>query len=283
MDRKSARGAQVPVRYKTINASTLVRFYRDGHARYGDSYPEVLNPSALLDGVADMVRRFSDDGRAMNNVYLYVIDPEVNPERDPYKAEYVITITADTSGAVSGDPDEVPRGYAIRLYYTRTNQLESVSTVEDDKVVWSPDDMSNTLHPRRTRYYMGFVYLVCQNADGFDREPVPDVELTYEDLLELGMEDGEIPAEMIELTIPEQQAEGAFEDELPFEADRVYEPDGSEGDSLDREIDADIAAMGEDDTAILVPEDKTMAEALSDADGAEDEEDLITEFEELFE
>ena len=267
---------QAPIQRKTINASTLAKFYRLGHKKYGDGYPEVLNPSALFDGVASMVEKLSGTGHPISNVMLYVIDADVNPTLDPNNAEYIITITPDTTGATS--LDDMPRGYAIRLFYARTSEMESVSTVEEDRVVWSPDDMSNTQHPRRTRYYMGFMYLVCEGAHGFDREPEPEVELTYEDLIELGLSDGDVPAEMIEIAIPDEaeQLEPTQEelDDLPFEPDRVY-------DDIEREIDDDIAEMGDDDTAILLPQDKTMGEVLAEDDG--DEEELINDFEELFE
>ena len=279
---------------RTIQASTLRRFYELGNSKYDGEYPEALNPPVLLDTVANMVRKLSENHHSINNIILYVIDDETNPHGDPSKAEYVITVTANVDPQDQMYGGDLPRGYAIRLFYTATNEMESVSTIEETSVTWSPDNMGNSRHPRRTKCYMGFIYMLCEQSPGFDKKPLPDTELTFENLLDLGLSEGEIPAEMVEISIGEQttveqpQSEiqlGDFvEEPANTETQRGYDVDHDDEEyTVEREIEDDIASMGDDDTEITIPADRETWQLLNDADADSEDEDLVTEFEELFE
>lgn len=284
---------------RTIQASTLRKFYEVGNRKYEGDYPEVLNPSVLLGTVANMVRKLSENNHPINNIILYIIDEETNPRADPSLAEYVITITANVDPQDQMYGSYLPRGYAIRLFYAATSELESVSTIEESSVIWSPDNMKNSRHPRRTKCYMGFVYMLCEQSPGFDKKPLPDTELTFENLLDLGLSEGEIPANMIEISIGEQTIERQAQPEISLDelqdVEQVAEPIetaaqqqnyNTENDgkySIKREIEDDIASTGEDDTEIAIPVDRETWQMLNDTDDEEEEEELVTEFEELFE
>lgn len=248
---------------KTISASILVYYYDKYADEYGGDYPEVKNPAALVQGIDTVVKAIGD-GTIADNTLLYVLeddDDRVNPQG----AQYLIMITnanalSDAAGA---------QGYSVRLFYTKTQELESISSFEENKVVWSPDNMNNTKHPNRTKYYLGMAYMLCDKSPGFDSEPMPELELTGADLIALGVE-GELPPEVIEIALPgieeQQQAEEA--------AREAAEQAVMEGiwDSEDEEVAESVPE--EDDTEVII-----------ESPYAYDNEydDLETDYEELFE
>lgn len=179
---------------KTISASVLMIHYNRFADNYGSGYPEVLNPPALLDGISSAVKAIGD-GEIPQTTMLYILEDE-HDVKNPLSARYLLMINHHPGDAASSE------NYAIRLFYTGTNELESVSTVDESEVVWSPDTLENSQHKNRTKYYLGFVYLLCDKSPGFDEIPVAENELTVEDLIALGVE-GELPAELIEISIDE--------------------------------------------------------------------------------
>ena len=206
-----------------------------------------------------------------DNTLLYILEDEEDRE-NPYGAQYVLAITK--GGAMPSNTN----GYAVRLFYTKTSELESLSTFEENQVVWSADNMENTQHPNRTKYYLGFAYMLCDRSPGFDIEPLPELELTAEELIALGVE-GELPPEMIEIALP-NVAEKSASDEAREAAEQqlIDEVWGEEGevseDELFNEPSTSVEVPEEDDTEVIV-------ESPIEYEGEYD--DLETDYEELFE
>ena len=219
---------------KTISSTILVYYYDKYSAEHAQDYPEVKNPSALLDGITGVVKAIGE-GRVPDNTILYVLEDE-DDARDPRRAQYVITIT-------KGNGPKTPEGYAIRLFYSKTQEGESISTFEENQVVWSPDNMKNTKHPNRTKYYLGFAYMLCDKSPGFDTEPMPEREITGAELLNI-IKEGEIPPELIEISVPDQfetteteqqeTEQSLFEEEVPEHDDvEIMVPTQEEYDEYD--------------------------------------------------
>lgn len=258
---------------KTISASILMFYYDKFADGYNSDYPEVRNPSALLDGVSSVVKAIGD-GMVPANTLLYVLEDEQD-ERDPMNARYVITLRHNVQ------TDESSENFAIRLFYTGTNELESVSSIEEDVVVWSPDNLENSQHKTRTKYYLGFVYMLCDKSPGFDVEADAEAELTLEDLIALGVA-GELPAELVEITLDTESGETSVENVEPVQAIIEETPEDvvvSEFDAMAEELfgenaDAEAVAVPEqDDTEVLIYEPSQIDEEF---------DDLATDYEELF-
>lgn len=252
---------------KTISATILVYYYDKYAEEYGNTYPEVKNPNALVQGIEEVTRAIGD-GIIPDNTLLYVIEDEED-KNNPMGAQYVIMITKGNK--IPSENEN--KGFAIRLFYTKTREIESVSTFESDKIIWSPDDMSNTRHPNRTKYYLGFAYMLCEKSPGFDREPMPEVELTGAELIALGVE-GELPPEIIEISLPEQsetEQKEAIEEETMRD---IWEDEEDEFDFFTEDSNANAEVPDEDDTEIIIE---------SPYDMEDEYDDLEIDYEELFE
>lgn len=257
---------------KTISANILTFYYDKFAGTYSSGYPEVKNPSALLDGIASVTRAIGD-GELPGHTLLYIIEDEQDLI-DPLSARYIMTITKDISKSSLSD------NFAIRLFYTGTGEVESISTIEEDRVVWSPDTLENSHHKTRTKYYLGFVYMLCDKSPGFDEEVMAESELTLEDLIALGIE-GELPNELIEISLPEE----GEEEQLPWEAEEPVQAvitDASkhvvvsEFDDLEHLFDAESGQLD-------VPEqDDTEVVLFTPEEYEEEFDDLATDYEELF-
>lgn len=282
---------------KTISANILSFYYNKFADGYDSDYPEVKNPNALLDGIRSIARAIGD-GEIATNTLLYIIEDEddlINPQN----ARYVMTL-------MTGKKEHVGENFAIRLFYTGTNELESVSTIEENRVVWSADTMENTMHRTRTQYYLGFIYMLCDKSPGFDQEPVPENMLTIEDLIALGIE-GELPAELIEVTLDtnaeeatvtagmEQRSEDKVDtDAYEFESTReqdIVSPKFDEmvealfGEEPVTEIDVSEETGTSEKASLIadVPENDDTEVVLYTPEEYEDEyDDLATDYEELF-
>jgi hypothetical protein len=171
--------------------------------------------------------------------------------------------------------DELPNAFALRLFYSKTQEMESQLIIDESCVYWSLDDMTNTKHPQRTKYYLGFTYLLCSNSPGFDIIPVPEKVLTGMQLIEADVE-GEIPPEIIEvpamdeLLSPEEETVGeTFEQPAATED---YTPRAPARQRPRKSVE-EQPRMVEDDTEVKFEEE----------DLFEDEyDDLETDYEELF-
>ena len=245
---------------KTVSARVLVSYYNRYNAGYGGGYPEVLNPAALMSGITDIAKKMSD-GILPDLLLLYVLEDEQD-ERNPKEAQYVIALATDNGREKL---DEMPNAFALRLFYSKTQEMESQSIIDESRVYWSLDHMSNSKHPQRTKYYLGFTYMLCNKSPGFDVVPVPEKVLTGMQLIEADVE-GEIPPEIIEVPAMEELIPAASEPETQerVEAEPVREPLPWEDEPQQ---------VVEDDTEVRFAETELFDEEY---------DDLETDYEELF-
>lgn len=247
---------------RTVSAPVLIAYYDRYADTYGNDYPKVANPPALMEGIAKVAREMGD-GELPDRLLLYVLEDE-DDKLVPQHANYLIMLKTDDD--FDRNVDTLPSGFQIRLIYTKTNELESLSTIEEKQVVWSSDNLQNTQHINRTRYYLGFAYMLCNKSEGFDAVPVPEKEMTAAELLG-ALAEGEIPADLINISLPEEN-EVSTEEEQGETVQLAH--DERETGSL---FESDFEEMEEDDTEVIVAAPESY----------EDEyDDLETDYEELF-
>ena len=251
---------------KSISKLTLNRYYEHYEKEYGSTFPSVLNPKAFVEGVKNLMNDINDHNGCPSVSFLFVVDsPDLSEE-----PEYVLVIANEADL----DPD-VDVGLSIRLIYAGTNETEWTSVVDERSMRWAPLSFASVEHEGRDKCYMGFCYLLCSRAPGFDIEEVPELELTGQELLEMGVE-GDIPPEAILLpefssSEPPESAENQGE----FEAEE-------EG------VDASVEITGAGDGEVFLEvddEDGNRIVAGSETLTEEEESimnDIQAEFEELF-
>lgn len=229
--------------YETaLSNDVLIGYYDKYKDAYHNGYPQVKNPSALTDGINDIVHKICR-GQLPKVVAIYIMENDED-RKHPENARYVIIISK------GGEDSNEENNYAIKLIYQDTNEMESLSTFEESHVQWSPDTMDNTKHPLRTKYYLGFTYLICQNSPGFDIVPQAEKELTGEELIALGFE-GELPPESVATP---QIDNGEYENDVQRENNEVPEEDDTninmeDPDNYDEDIndlDSDYEELFED-------------------------------------
>lgn len=254
-------GTDGSVRQETIDRMTLLRSFIRERGRWDADYPTVLNPQAVVDGVTRFMSLVGGSGRMPEVLWLTIVDRKNHV--DERQAKYRIKVQEEEHAS-----DGTPMAWSIWLYYIPRRSVESLSTVETDKVTWSADNMRNSTDRAVTAMYMGFCYKICDEwSDGYDREvAVEENTLTYESLVELGI-DGDIPAEMVsgiqEMGQIEQAEEDAGTEALPWSAEE-----------------ATAEVPEEDDTDIA-----DFSRVVEDSQGVEDEEeeyDLQISYEDSF-
>lgn len=182
----------------TVSDRKLLHEFEKGEEKYDRDYPVVRNNEALVDGITRICRKITRRHIIPQYIVIYIME-KGNVSQDPNDAQYMFIIYNNLD---SGDDN---RTFAISLVYRPTSEIESESVISERDVRWSRDNLSNSMHPKRTEYYIGFVYMICESSPGFDEEPLPEYELTGEQLLALGI-DGELPPELIDISLePEQQ------------------------------------------------------------------------------
>lgn len=195
----------------------------NGHAdEYGGDYPVVLNNKALLDGITKVCKRITKSNVVPKNVIIYITETN-KPMRSVRDAEYVIVISDCSYYEDDGSPS-----YSIVMLYQPTREIEGRSDIDMREVSWSSDNMMNTEHPKRTQYYIGFIYMLCDASPGFDEEPMPEYELTGTELLELGI-DGELPPEMIDISLEPPVENDVVTDDQELQLED-FEYDDGDGD-----------------------------------------------------
>ena len=201
---------------RTISRSTLIKWYEKKKEQYGNGFPEVKNPQAVIDGIIALSKKISGRAEPPETIYVYILDEE-HPDKST--AEYMIRLSK-----VSDEYGDY--GYALCMFYQPTKEMESVSVFEPDKVTWSPETMrTSPKHEGRTKCYLGFSYMVCDNSKGFDEEPEEEYELTGEDLIELGIE-ADLPKDMMSAA---DELKDMMTDEL---GDMAEADDDGNGDSF---------------------------------------------------
>lgn len=172
----------------------LARAY-DKHAdRFDGTYPPVKNPDALMRGIRELMQAWAEMSEGdPNHITMGIYEvQEVNVGGRKRKArkqsDYVISV--DDLAEEYGDP-----GYSIREIRFADDQVESLSVIEPQNVHWSPDTMENTSDEMRTKYYIGLIYQICENSEGYDQELTPEEEIDPI-LLSEYLQKGELPADL---------------------------------------------------------------------------------------
>ena len=139
------------VLFKTIQSTTLLRYFEKHEKYYGGDYPRQLTSMSLFDALGYLFRKLDQDSLGVSRLVFHIIEPN-NIEKNPDVAQYVIVVTRTAPG------------YSITLLYRGTGEIESISTVEPNRTVWSPDMLNNSKHIVRTKYYLGFIYWIAERA-----------------------------------------------------------------------------------------------------------------------
>lgn len=294
---------------KNISASLLLENFEKFSSTYGSDYPIVRNPEALVKGI-DSVVQAMNAGQAPKNILLYILEDEQD-RKNPYGARYILAISRSEEGLTS-----LP-SFAIRLFYNNTQEMESISTVQPNEVVWSPDTLHSTQHKTRTKYYLGFTYMLCEKSPGFDEEMLPEEEMTLEEFLKYGIE-GEIPSELIDISLETseqtdqeavgetvtaqlaEEGESAQQENFDDVQAEFVELDDSQGNAFNEdEFEQEIASLFDDnfqddketegddaaseEVAEIPEEDDTEVIIISPKEYEDEYDDLETDYEELFE
>ena len=255
----------------TVSATTLNATYRAQEQAFDSGYPEVKNPSALLEGITRFIQQFAG-GQIPDHSFIYVVE-QPDTALSPENSKYFFMLSKKKSQHTGRTT-----GYSLRMLYAPTHEVESISMIEEDKVVWSPDTMENTLHRIRTQYYMGFVYMLCLWSPGYDVEPTPEVEMTAAELLKY-VKEGEIPSELIEISLDQPQEETGDVEPAMAVAETPQE-EQPESELFETEDETEQAEAPQYD----VPEvDDTEVVMVSPEEYEEEYNDLQTDYEELFE
>lgn len=175
----------------SFKARQLIRSFERNEQKFGGRYPEVRNPGAVMNGVRsvlDAVAKRYDVDR--NHIKFGIIEA---PQSKP---QYVISV--DETTAQYGQP-----GYLIQEIHVPTQQAESMSFVSPGEVQWLGATADDGKSLDRTKYYLGFIYMVCEKSQGFDQELIAAVEISPTELI--SRLNGAIPQELQSASNLEQE------------------------------------------------------------------------------
>lgn len=188
----------------------LTRAYDQYAEQFGGTYPPVKNPDALMRGIRDLMgswAEMSDGDPGHITMGIYEVK-EVNVRGQRRKArktsDYVISV--NDLAEEYGEP-----GYEIREVRFSDDQVESLSVIEPQAVHWSPDTIENTDDETRTKYYIGFIYQICDHSTGYDQELSPELEIDAGDLMSYLVAGSELPADVQQKAHESQMAKAEQE------------------------------------------------------------------------
>lgn len=142
----------------SFKAGQLLRSFERNQHRFGGRYPEVRNPGAVMNGVRfvlDAVAKHYQVDR--DHIKFGIIeDPQNRPQ-------YIIAV--DETSTQYGAP-----GYMIQEIHVPTQKAESLSLICPEEVQWLGATADDGEGPDKTKYYLGFIYMVCEKSQGFDQE-----------------------------------------------------------------------------------------------------------------
>lgn len=181
-------------RYDVIfTARQLLKSFEQHEDKFSGQYPAVKNPGAIMTGIKSMLTLIKDSfGTDIDHVAIGII------ERKGISPRYVISV--DETSEEYGE-----RGYLVQQENTQTNLIESLSLVTPDDVKWSPDTLQNTNDENRTKYYIGFIYMICDRSEGYDQDIAPEIEITPEELMRLIS--GDVPEAIQQAARQQREAE----------------------------------------------------------------------------
>lgn len=145
----------------------------------GDGYPEVRNRNGYVDTILkfmQIVAKRNEKQEQPDQVWITVREGN-DDDGNPIPPRYTIVI--EDEERMMG----TQRTLAVIMLYRPTREMESLSVIADDKITWSADTQKNTAHNKRTVYYLGFLSLMAVKTADFDKEPMPEHEMSAEDLM----------------------------------------------------------------------------------------------------
>lgn len=177
----------------SINSATLLNARQDVVRMGlidGDGYPEVRNRNGYIDTILKFMRivaKRNGQQDQPDQVWVTVREGD-DDDGNPIPPRYTIVI--EDEERMMG----TPRTLAVIMLYRPTREMESLSVIADDKITWSADTQRNTSHSKRTVYYLGFLSLMAAKTTDFDKEPMPEHEMSAEDLMSDAI--GIVPAQL---------------------------------------------------------------------------------------
>lgn len=132
---------------RSLSASILHGYYDKYASRYSGGYPRIRNRERVLNNLYNLLKKIGD-GKIHDETVIYIAESKA-AIKDPTKARYALLVTKTKNRRI----------FAISLIYTKTREIEAISRIDKDEIVWSSDNMHNTKHFDRTQYYLGFIYM----------------------------------------------------------------------------------------------------------------------------
>lgn len=177
-----------------FTGKNLLRKFDECADQFQSDYPHVENPDAIMRGIRDLMQKFSEavDEEDLKHISIGIWETEdVNvggkTRKRRVSSDYFLTL--DDLEEQYGAP-----GYAVSEARLADNQVESLSVIEPESVHWSPDTLENTEDETRTKYYLGLIYQICENSDGYDRMLEPELEISPDVLMSYVT--GELPEDL---------------------------------------------------------------------------------------
>lgn len=207
----------------TITEALLVNAYNEMRSVNGGAtgYPDVHNPQAFVEGFRGFFEATAQSlGTPVPKELRLNVIEKSNKSGDPNAADYMLVID-DVTGANDG-----AAAYAVLMVSRQTMELESASVIASDGVTWSAENMADTINPKRTMYYFGFIALMAKRSPGYDRDQEPEDELSINELMDDVADMNAIPRELI--TLDDNDLDG-----LENIADDGYDNDTVDGAGFD--------------------------------------------------
>lgn len=210
-----AGGRDMGILMGTVSEALLVDAYNRERERNNGvaGYPDVRNPQALIDGI----RKFVADSARKQGIPVPVEtrlaitgrtdDDDLGDAASDRDATAYMAVIDDVTAANDGQT-----AYAVMMVRRDTMEMDAMSTITEEDVDWSADNMVETEHPRRTMLYMGFVSMLAEMSPGYDRDQEPDDELSVDELMKDVGDIGAIPPDLINIGDNDLSLDGNYQD-----------------------------------------------------------------------
>ena len=182
----------------SINSTTLLNA-RDAIIKMGliddNGYPDVRNRNGFIDTCLKFMRIVAQRNglKDLPDQAWVTIREGDDDDGSPIPPRY--TIVLEDEERMMG----APRTLAVIMLYRPTREMESLSVIADDRITWSPDTQNNTAHDKRTAYYLGLLSLMATKTTAFDKEPMPEHEMSAQDLMSEAS--GVVPEQLQEMPV----------------------------------------------------------------------------------
>lgn len=182
----------------------------------GNGYPEVRNRSGYVDTIQRFMGIVAKRGgidEQPDQVWVAIREGS-DEDGNPMPPRYVIVIEDEERIM------DLPRTLSVIMLFRPTREMESLSVISDEGITWSADSQMNTSHNNRTVYYMGFLSLMALKTKDFDKEPMPEQEMSADELMSDAI--GTVPSQIS--SIPEIGGDDADDGEDGNAPDGDAEP-----------------------------------------------------------